>query len=113
LQPLPARRFAVPAKVSMESAELEVSPAVGSFRDSAMQSFAPVNTLAAVKKAAVESMAWLYQNLQCSVVARLEQCFWEGLLLMQMTSQRLWRSDPANRDSSVSLSSLLSLRMSL
>jgi hypothetical protein len=96
----------------MESAALEVSPVAAS-RDSAMQSFAPVNTLAALGEAAVESPARHYQNLQCSVVARLEQCFSEGLLLMQMTTQRLWRSDPANRDSSLSLTSLLSPQMSL
>jgi hypothetical protein len=78
-----------------------------------MQSFAPVNTLAVAGQSAEESLARRYQNLQCSVVARLEQCFSEGLLLMQMTTQRLWRSDPANRDSSVSLTSLLSPQMSL
>jgi hypothetical protein len=90
----------------MESAALEVSPVAGSLRDSAMQSFAPVNTLTAAGEAAVESPARPYQNLRYSVVARLEQCFLEGLLLKQMTTQRLWRSDPANRDSSLSLTSL-------
>jgi len=97
----------------MESAELEVSPVAASLRDSAMQSFAPANTLAVAGQSAEESLARRYQNLQCSVVARLEQCFSEGLLLMQMTTQRLWRSDPANRDSSLSLTSLLSPQMSL
>jgi hypothetical protein len=97
----------------MESAELEVSPVAESLRDSAMQSFAPVNTLAVVGEAAAESRAGRYQNLRCSVVARLEQCFSEGLLLMQMTTQRSSRSDPANRDSSLSLTSLLSPQMSL
>jgi hypothetical protein len=78
-----------------------------------MQSFAPVNTLAAAGEAAGESPARPYQTLQYSVVAPLEQCFSEGLLLMQMTTRRLWRSDPANRDSSLSLTSLLSPQMSL
>ena len=97
----------------MESAELEVSPVAGSLRELAMQSFAPGNTLAEAGEAAVESPACPYQNLQYSVVAQLEQCFLEGLLLMQMTTQRLWRSDPANRDSSLSLTSLSSPPMSL
>jgi len=95
------------------SAELEVSPMAGSLRDSAMQSFAPVNTLVAAGAVAVESLAQPYQNLPCSVAARLEQCSSAGLLLMQMTTQRLWRSDPANRDSSPSLTSRSSLQMLL
>jgi len=78
-----------------------------------MQSFAPVNTLAVVVETAAESLARRYQNLLCSVVAQLEQCFSEGLLLMQMTTQQSWRSDPANRDWSLSLTSLLSPQMSL
>src|SRR5690349_18442200 len=64
-----------------------------------MQSFDPANTLAAV---AGESPAQTYQNPKYSVVVPLEQCFSEGLLLMQMTSQRLWRLGQVNHDSSVS-----------